>query len=125
MTEIPCCTSDYFPTVCSALGIAASDGPEPIDGIDLMPLVEGRMTERPRPMAFQSRKQGALIDNRYKIISTDSGKAFMLFDIIADPNETNDLAAEKPELLETMRAQLEVWRASCVQSREGKDYDGA
>lgn len=125
VTEIPCCTSDYFPTVCSALGIAASDGPQPIDGVNLLPLVEGQMAERPRPMAFESRQQVALLDNRYKIISTDGGKTFMLFDIVADPNETNDLAVQKPGVLETMRAQLEAWRASCTDSREGEDYGSA
>jgi arylsulfatase A-like enzyme len=123
-TDVPCCTSDYFPTICSALGIGNPEGPEPIDGIDLMPLLEGRMTERPRPIAFESRNRLALIDNRYKIVSTDNGESYMLFDIVADPGEKDDLAAGRPDVLNAMREQLERWRDSCGASRDGEDYDG-
>ena len=87
-----------------------------------MPLIEGRMTERPVPIAFESKNQVSLTDNRYKIISTDGGKTYMLFDLVADAGETKDLAAEKPEIVAGMRATLEAWRASCRDSQAGKDY---
>lgn len=121
-TDLPCSTSDYFPTVLDVLGFKMQGQPEPIDGVSLMPLIDGRMTERPVPITFESGNQVSLTDNRYKIISADGGKTYMLFDLVENPGETRDLAAEKPEIVAGMRATLEAWRASCRDSQAGKDY---
>jgi arylsulfatase A-like enzyme len=96
--------------------------PRPIDGVSLLPLIEGKMTKRPVPIGFESGRQVSLTDNRYKLISQNKGKTYMLFDLIEDPRETKDLAVEKPEILQTMKATLEKWRKSCKDSLAGKDY---
>ncbi len=46
----------------------------------------------------------------------------LLFDIVADPKEERDLAAEKPALVQSLHTALESWRESCRQSLTGKDY---
>jgi len=122
VTDIPCCTSDYFPTVLDVLGFKMKGQPEPIDGVSLLPLIEGKMTKRLKPIGFESGNQVSLTDNRYKIYSKNKGKSYMLFDLIEDPGETKDLSAEKPEILRTMEATLERWQASCKDSLVGKDY---
>lgn len=122
VTDIPCSTSDYFPTVLDALGFRMKGQPEPIDGVSLLPLIEGKMTERPLPIGFESRNQVSLTDNRYKIYSKDKGKSYMLFDLLDDPGETEDLAAEKPQILKAMKTKLDRWRATCKKSLNGKDY---
>lgn len=122
ITDIPCCTSDYFPTVLETLGFKMKGQPEPIDGVSLVPLIEGNMSERPMPIGFQSGNQVSLTDNRYKIYSSNKGKKYMLFDLIDDPAEKNDLAAEKPQIVEKMKATLEKWRESCKNSLAGNDY---
>jgi arylsulfatase A-like enzyme len=122
VTHIPCSTSDYFPTVMDVLGFKVKGRPKPIDGISLLPLIEGKMTERPVPIAFESRNQVSLTDNRYKIYSNDNGKTYMLFDLLEDPGENNNLVAEKSEILRAMKKKLESWRASCKDSLAGKDY---
>ena len=121
VVKTPCSTSDYFPTVLDCLGFTMKGQPEPIDGVSLMPLIDGRMTERPRPIGFESSRQVSLTDNRYKIYS-GKGKEFELYDLLEDPGEQKDLAAQKPEIVERMRATLDAWRASCKGSLEGKDY---
>jgi hypothetical protein len=45
-----------------------------------------------------------------------------LFDLKTDPGETNNLAAERPDLLRAMSAKLEKIKQSWKESREGKDY---
>jgi hypothetical protein len=45
-----------------------------------------------------------------------------LYDIIADPQETRDLAKEQADRVESMRAALEAWRQSCRESVAGRDY---
>ena len=121
-TEVPCSTCDYFPTVLDPLGFKMKGQPEPLDGGSLLPLIEGKMTERPHPLGFESSGQIALIDNRYKLISQNKGKTWMLFDLVADRSERKDLAAEKPEIVEKMKATLNAWRVSCKDSLAGKDY---
>jgi arylsulfatase A-like enzyme len=122
VTDIPCCTSDYFPTVLDVLNVKIKANPEPIDGVSLLPLIEGKMTKRPTPIAFESGNQLSLTDNRYKIYSNNKGKTCMLFDLIEDPGEKKDLSAEKPKILQSMKATLEKWRKSCKDSLAGKDY---
>jgi len=121
-TDIPCSTCDYFPTVLDALGFRMKGQPEPVDGVSLLPLIEGRMSKRPVPIGFESSKQVSLTDNRYKIYSKDGGKNYMLFDLLEDPTESKDIAVEKPKILHSMKAALARWRQSCKDSLAGKDY---
>ncbi|MBN1126689.1 MAG: sulfatase-like hydrolase/transferase [Sedimentisphaerales bacterium] len=51
ITEIPCNTSDIYPTLLEITGVKMADQP-PLDGISLALLLEGRMKQRPRPMGF-------------------------------------------------------------------------
>ena len=121
VTDIPCSTSDYFPTVLDVLGFRMEGQPEPTDGVSLLPLIEGKMTERPLPIGFESGNQVSLTDNRYKIYSRDKGNSYMLFDLLEDRGETKNLAAEKPQILQSMKATLVKWRKSCQKSLAGKD----
>jgi len=120
--DVPCVTSDYFPTVVDAFEL---DVPElesrPYDGVSLLPLIEGRMKERGRGIGFESRGQLAWTEDRYKLIRTGN-KPFELYDLQADPGERRDLADEQPEVVKQMQGKLDSWRKSCEASREGKDY---
>ena len=80
------------------------------------------MTERPGPIAFESLGNMALIDNRYKLVRPGENEDWMLFDLLQDPGETRDLAAEKPGIVSSMKKNLLDWQASCTDSRAGKDY---
>jgi len=121
VSSMPAVTSDYLPTLLELVGVERADE-RPLDGVSLLALLEGGMDERPRPIGFQSRDQIALNDNRFKLVSQDEGKTFMLFDIPADRGEQNDLSAEHPDVVRRMAADLEAWRASCRDSLEGRDY---
>ncbi|MFK5924073.1 MAG: sulfatase-like hydrolase/transferase [Verrucomicrobiota bacterium] len=115
-------TVDYFPTIMAAVGFKPIDPERPMDGVSLLPLIEGKMSERPRPLGFQSSKQIALSDNRYKIYSGDKGRTYELYDLLKDPSETTNLAKQKPAIVGKMARQLQAWIASCKNSDEGKDY---
>ena len=120
--DFPCNTSDYFPTVMDALGFKMKGQPEPIDGVSLIPLIEGKITQRPMPMGFESQSQVSLTDNKYKIYSKDSGATFELYDLLADPYETNNIAGANPAIVDSMKATLQAWRNSCTASNSGADY---
>ena len=117
--QAPCSTSDYFPTIMDILGFQMKGQQHPIDGVSLLPFIQGKTKKWSRPIAFQSHKQLALIGNRYKIYSGDEGKTFQLYDLIADSRECHDLAQAHPEILRTMKSALEEWKQSCDRDREG------
>ncbi|MBM4085179.1 MAG: N-acetylgalactosamine 6-sulfate sulfatase [Planctomycetes bacterium] len=50
-TRLPCNTSDIYPTLLEIAGVQMEKQP-PLDGISLVPLLEGRMDARPKPMGF-------------------------------------------------------------------------
>lgn len=122
VTDVPCCASDYFPTVLGVLGFRMKGQPEPVDGVSLLPLIERKTQERAIPIGFESGRQVALIGDRYKIYSNDGGASFALYDLAADAGETTDLAVKKPDVLASMRKTVDAWRASCKHSLAGQDY---
>ena len=138
VSDMPASTCDYFPTIAAVLGLDAPDDERPIDGVSLLPLIDGDMRERGRPIAFQcpdagERGQGArlgspdhaLIGDRYKLLSfldEERSGQDMLFDIALDPGERHDLVGELPEVAAQMKQYLMDWDASCAQSAEGADY---
>ena len=126
-SAVPACTSDYLPTVCSALGLAPP-GDRPLDGVDLLPVVRGETAARARPIAFLSGGQAALIEGPYKLLGSAAALAndrWRLFDVAADPAEERDLAAQDPRRVSRMASQLRAWVESVKRSRQGRDYGTA
>ena len=60
VTDVPAVTSDMLPTLCAAAGAPLPD--RTLDGIDLSPLLDGGMTERPSPICFWSYPTGRVAD---------------------------------------------------------------
>jgi arylsulfatase A-like enzyme len=120
--DTACCTSDYVPTILDLLGYRLQGNPEPLDGISLMPILRGGRSERGHPIGFESIEQLAFMDDRYKLYSPNRGETYELFDLVADREETADIAAQHPDRVQEMAAALDVWRASCRRSLKGEDY---
>lgn len=59
-TDMPAVTSDYYPTIVEILGLQLEHQPEPVDGISLLPLIEGDMEQRNAPIGFILREQKAM-----------------------------------------------------------------
>lgn len=51
ITNIPCNTSDFYPTLLEIAGVTIEDQP-PLDGISLLPLIDNEMEKRSSPMGF-------------------------------------------------------------------------
>jgi len=49
-TNVRATTSDLLPTLCAIIGQPLPS--RPIDGIDISPLLDGKMTDRPKPLYF-------------------------------------------------------------------------
>ncbi|TQO39670.1 arylsulfatase A-like enzyme [Arenibacter algicola] len=120
--NIPCFTSDYFPTIANILGVDLKKNNRPYDGVDMLPIVNGEVMRRTEPLAFDFQGQAALIDNEYKIYSDDGGQHFALYNIRNDMSESNNLATVQPEKLNEMVAYWNQWKESQLMSASGKDY---
>ena len=115
-------TSDYLPTILAAL---RQPVPKNLDGINLLPVLEGKQPLRRSPLAFETINDTrgsaklAWIEDRWKLLSDLDDKPDMLFDLDADPSETTNLAPQNPKICAALRAKLLAWRASCARSRQG------
>jgi len=120
-TDFPTVTSDYLPTILDVLDIEYPDD-RPVDGVSLLSLIEGNATERAAPIGFQSAKQRSWVEQQYKLYSSDAGKTWELYDLVSDPGESRNLAAEMPDRVAAMRVAIDAWVESCRASDDGRDY---
>ncbi|PHS01809.1 MAG: N-acetylgalactosamine 6-sulfate sulfatase [Blastopirellula sp.] len=134
VTEFPAVTSDYLPTILEIVG-ASLTANRPIDGVSLVPVFSGKKYERQTPIGFQTGNMSALSDNRYKLYRAGGQKnakavkekqakpvTLELYDLLADPGETNNIAGKHPEIVASMLKQLIAWQESCAESDAEKDY---
>jgi arylsulfatase A-like enzyme len=134
-TSIPCSGLDYFPTTLDLLGFRMKGQPEPIDGVSLVPLFDGKMKSRLVPIPFETlggtgsnssrgSARMALVDNRFKLLTDMVGPddKDLLFDLQADPGESKDIAGQYPDIAKSMKEKLFEFRESCKKSLSGADY---
>ena len=139
VTSVPCSTLDMYPTILAATGAVAERQIQPLDGVNLLPLFDGKATRREKAIPFASNitrptSHATLLDWPYKL-HTDAvagkdkagGKdqpvaQVLLFDVSKDPKEATDLAAEQPERVARMKTELAAWKESVAKSLAGADY---
>jgi arylsulfatase A-like enzyme len=80
-TNVPTVHTDIVPTVLAAAGVSYPDR-RPIDGINLLPLLDGSMKERPQPIGFMEwRNRGGSEEPAKGLGSEKGGDAKKLADI--------------------------------------------
>ncbi len=123
VTSYAACTMDLFPTVADIVGLTDDVLLKPVDGTSLKPLFAGEIGERKKAIPFRFGTKAALTEQRYKILTENIGQgSFQLYDLEADPNETQDLSAEQPEVFARMKQALLAWNDTVNASFAGKDY---
>ncbi len=120
---------DLMPTILEACGVPAPAGVE-LDGVSLMPLLERACGEwNDRAVVIQAHRGDVgvryhhflLRTQRWKLLNASGfGKeqaagveavepSFELYDMAADPLEQRDLAAERPDVVDALRATYDQW----------------
>jgi arylsulfatase A-like enzyme len=137
-SDVPSSTLDIYPTVLAITGAVAAKQIQPLDGINLLPLLDKKMDARDKAIPFVSQigranSHATLLDWPYKLhtnasrgkknAAADDVQPVLLYDVSKDPNETTDLAAQQPERVAKMTAALAAWRSSVGKSLAGADYD--
>lgn len=109
-------TVDVFPTVAELAGLPAPRGPQPIDGVSLVPVLRDPK-QRVRDHATHCFPRGgrlgrAIRTERYRLVEWKQPGApaetaeLELYDYESDPQETRNHAAARPEVVKELRAIL-------------------
>ena len=128
--DVPVCSLDFYPTFLAAAGVAAPDGTL-LDGVNIMPLMtqSGEIAERElywhfpiylqkysaaddngRDPLFRTRPGSAMRKGKWKLHEYFEDGAFELYDLDADPGESNDLSGKMPDKTAELAAVLRTWR---------------
>jgi len=116
----PASTLDTLPTLAEILGVRLSPK-RPLDGISLLPLLTGGgPDERPGQSAlpFLFGKAAALHAGPLKVIRPKQDGKWELYDLSSDPQESENLAAERPGKLAQLVGRFDAWMISAKESRE-------
>ena len=119
--EVPCFTSDYFPTIAHVLGIDLMQYNRPYDGENLMPYWKGKKNKIQHPMMFQFKNQYAVIDNDFKLYGTEETPP-QLYNIVEDNAEAHDLSSQQQSPLSNLISRYNIWNQSVQNSALGGDY---
>lgn len=128
ITTYPAGVVDIMPTLLDITHVAHPVPDRPADGVSLLTLIDLAEDADPpeyrdRPLGFRYFDATAWIDGDMKLMSENYPRnKFQLYDLVGDPNETNDLSAELPELAAKMKADWAKWNQSVDGSFAGKDY---
>lgn len=113
---------DIMPTL---LELSSLETPERAQGRSLVPMMERENAVRPRPAFVEFHKRAAegpalfsrfaVVGERYKLIwnvdAPSEVPEYELYDHDQDPLDQDDLAAENPELVEELAAELTRWKS--------------
>ncbi|MEM6779527.1 MAG: sulfatase-like hydrolase/transferase [Planctomycetota bacterium] len=145
VSHVPSGLVDVLPTVAGLLELDTSSGP-PLDGVNLSEVLTrvGDDFRRPQPLFWHLQKSRPIVamrDRQYFIVgqpdyelSTNnmfqetwiplirSGgyRDFQLFDVVTDPQQSNDLAEQMPDVLSRLRVKLLEINASVM--ADGHDW---
>ena len=100
---------DLMPTMLALAGIPAPQD-RPLDGVDLMPVLQGKPLASPRQLFWNG---VAMRDGTWKLMLNRKGRGQVsaeLYQLSDDVGELRDLAAQYPDRVQQMKAALESWK---------------
>ncbi|MDO6489634.1 sulfatase-like hydrolase/transferase [Colwellia sp. 6_MG-2023] len=114
VNDTPIIGTDIFTTVLDVAGIEVPKDRK-IDGVNLLPSLEGKELKRKTPLFWRTHvspaeDRVAMRIGDWKIVGNDTLTEFMLFNVQDDWQEKNDLAKKMPEKLAEMeKTILNTW----------------
>jgi len=97
-------THDVAPTLASLAGIRR---PPSFDGADLSPILSGGVPAEDRPYAVGGYGNSSFVrDGRWGYMVQNDGRREKLYDLVRDPGERGNVAAERPKVVREMRRRV-------------------
>jgi len=116
----PCMTMDFSSSLIAAAGVQT---PRPLDGIDVLKLLETGQPVQSRTLFWRARRgewtRKAVRDGDMKYIALDNAGKVQeyLFDLAADPQERNNLVAAQAETAVRLKQLLQEWETRVRHTR--------
>ena len=117
---------DIFPTIATAAGVDVSKNKNPLDGTDLMPYLKGKNKKAPHDFLCWRVCGGleyAVRKGDYKLVKTHYQDAHQLFNVMKDPIEKDDVAADNQDLVKEMLADYQSWNNQMMKPRWVEDHE--
>jgi len=131
--DAPAAHIDLTPTLLAACGVERPADAK-FDGVNLWPLLSGKQAALPERTLFfqwhrgdapQALRACAARDSQFKLVQAQGAgdqefkgnPKFELFDVVADPYEEHDLAADRPEIVARLKREYEAWFKDVTGSR--------
>ena len=99
---------DFFPMILKAAGAALPEG-RILDGRDPTATLAGKAGSPHQSLFWEYNRSRAVREGRHKLVRPGNGKSWELYDLVADPGETKDLAKDQPNLTARLTAEFERW----------------
>jgi arylsulfatase A-like enzyme len=112
----PVISTDFYPTILEMAGLPAQPA-QHLDGISLVPLLEGREALLPRSLYWHYPHYGnqggspgsAIRRGNHKLVKFYEDDRIELYDLSLDMEERTDLSGSRPFLARELKAELEAW----------------
>lgn len=135
--DTPVAHIDVMPTLMAACGVPTPEGAK-LDGRNFLPLLEGKSVDWPdRYLVIQTHRGNRPVrfhhfmirDKRWKLVhptgfgyegfnEPTSFERLQLYDIVADPRESNNLVAKHPEVVARFKEAYSRWFDDVSSTRE-------
>ena len=132
ISDAPVINTDWVPTLLELAGRAIPTG---LDGVSDAALLTGQGPAPQRSLFWHfphytnqgSRPSGAMRDQNWMLVEYYDANTVELYDLGVDIGERQNLAAQNPDRVATMRAALAAWRREvhAQSNRPNPDYDRA
>lgn len=113
----PVISLDIFATIAALAGVAA-DPARPLDGVNLMPHLEGQATAVPHDTLYWRMFDNgayAVRNGDRKLVIPEKGQSAKLFNLAEDIGEQNDLAPNEIEELDKLNEKRAAWEAELIE----------
>ncbi len=125
VVDDPVIQLDVLPTSLAAAGAEINSSWE-LDGVNLLPLLEGKAKSlAARDLFFRFGVQQAIRAGDWKLVKATKDMEPMLVNLADDPGEEHDLSAKFPDKKRELQSRFDTWNASMQPPRwEDKRWNG-
>lgn len=110
VSDEPVIQLDVLPTALAAAGATSAI---PLDGVNLLPLLEGKADKlAARELYFRFGVQQAVRQGDWKLVKASKDMQPMLVNLATDPGEQTDLSAKEPEKAKALQKLFDQWNAT-------------
>ncbi|MGQ9504786.1 MAG: arylsulfatase [Thermogutta sp.] len=100
---------DLFPTLTALAGIKVTP-PQPLDGMDLSPLLRNQPVDWPDRLIFSHQAGRVSVRNQRYILDAQG----RLYDLQSDPGQAREITKEAPAIAERLKQAVSEFRASAL-----------